>query len=29
VPERYRLAELRAALETWIAAIESAPPDDR
>ena len=26
VPERYRLAELRAALETWIAAIESAPP---
>lgn len=24
VPERYSLAELRAALETWIAAIETA-----
>ena len=24
VPERYSLAELRAALETWIAAIERA-----
>jgi hypothetical protein len=23
-PERYRLAELRAALEAWITAIESA-----
>jgi len=27
--ERYSLPELRAALETWIAAIESVPPDDR
>jgi len=24
VPERYGLAELRAALEAWITAIESA-----
>ena len=24
IPERYTLGELRAALETWIAAIESA-----
>jgi hypothetical protein len=28
-PERYSLCELRAALQTWIAAIESVPPDDR
>lgn len=27
--EPYSLSELRAALETWIAAIESVPPDDR
>ena len=27
--ERYSLPELRAALEAWIAAIESVPPDDR
>ena len=28
-PERYSLAELRAALETWIAALERDPPFDR
>jgi hypothetical protein len=27
--ERYSLCELRAALQTWIAAIESVSPDDR
>ena len=28
VPERYSLAELRAALETWIAAIDSVRSGD-